>query len=161
MLFGMLSKGPLKQLEHDLQHEGLCLQIHTAGVLSSEAEVHVHAPLASWHDDLVLMIATDGPSALLPGVSFALRRAHDLLPSATLCLTSRLAKRKFSACLSAEALTRSGGLSAACRCLTAHSFPIARAIARLVDRYRHLGSWICDSGFLLPEIRHRLYARAS
>ena len=51
-----------------------------------KAGPQVSVPLASWHDDLVLVVATDHPDALLPGVFFAVRRVHDLLAQRNLHL---------------------------------------------------------------------------
>ena len=98
MLFGMLLTGPLKQLAQELQDQGLCPSLHTAGVLLDSAESQVCAPVVSWHDDLVLLLATPRASDLLPEVSFALRNTHNLLAARNLQVNLLQAKLRFCVC---------------------------------------------------------------
>ena len=164
MLFGMLLIGPLKQLSVDLEAARLCPCIHVAGILSEGSGERVSAPIASWHDDLVLMIATDSPDALLPGVSFAIRRVHDLMAQRNLRLNLSAGKTEVLCIPAGKASARLRSFIRKpevqhCAFLPDHG---CMATVRLVDRYKHLGSWICDSSSLLPEIRYRLaYARSA
>ena len=144
--------------------EEACPCIHTAGILSEGIGERVSAPVASWHDDLVLMIATDHPDALLPGVSFAVRRVHDLMAHRNLQLNLSAGETEVLCIPAGSGSARLRSFIRKpevqhCAFLPDHG---CMATVRIVDHYKHLGSWICDSSSLLPEIRYRLaYARSA
>ena len=165
LLFSFSISAPLKALAADLQTAGLRLSVSCAGILPGIQPGDYWSPAtASWHDDLVVMVASQSAGDLLQDCAFAARRVHDLFMARGLQVNYDAGKSELVCSplgLGAKEVRRKLRAASGCQLVFLPDYGPMQHIS-CVDAYRHLGSLVHDSANLKVEVQRRLnQARAA
>ena len=156
--FALMLHGALLEIEHGVRELGLAAPLQLGAIHPIQTREAAPFVSTAWHDDIAIGICATSSSTLLEACRSVTRVVVEVFRSRGMTLSFEAGKTEWVV----------SPLGAGAKDLKAHilqgdSFQVAAfpdvgpcVAVRLVQQYKHLGSIVCDSASLIPDIRRRI-----